>query len=625
MRGLAVVVALAGCAGDPVKDPDGAGGYPTDPTLSDTTPSDTTPAGCGGDLDGDGIDDCDDRACTLELPGAGAVAVRPDCEGDVPVLVPDPWRVREAWSDPSGGPIVGTPVTGQLTDDNGDGVIDADDVPDVAYVSFDDGTLSIASADGSGVHCTLGGFDHDGGVLIADVDGDGVNEVVADTTAYEIVALDGACDVEWTSVRVPSLLYPVPTAADLDGDGVVEIVFDRGVLDGRTGAVLAELEPADGDCWRAPYTGDLDQDGVAEIVLGNTVFDADGTVRWSLPGAGASCFGGAVDLDGDPEAELFFAYGDTLSVVDHDGAPRWSAPLAAANPGAPCAGDIDADGEAEIVVPNGTALTAFAADGQVQWSVPMTDYSGSAGCALFDLDGDLAYEVLVNDEVSVRIIDGRTGAVRWEDGSHASITYMESPVVADVDHDGAAELLVANSGTGAGLTVYRHAGGAWPAAGDTWGLPDYSGSNQAPDGSIPMAPQPTWQADNLFRGRPHEAVLGAPNLAAEVTGVCASSCVGGVGVVDLGLVVRNDGALPARATTAALYVVDAAGAEALAATVAVPAVDPGQALPGLTFEVPVQDWTGAYVVRLDDDGTRPSLGECDEGDNAVAGEAAVCP
>ncbi|MEZ4234974.1 MAG: hypothetical protein R3F59_02175 [Myxococcota bacterium] len=87
------------------------------------------------DVDGDGAADCVDDSCEVEIAGPGETPVRPECEGTAPIQIQDPWNVALEWSFEAGGGIVVSPVTGQLTDDNGDGQIDELDIPDVAFTS----------------------------------------------------------------------------------------------------------------------------------------------------------------------------------------------------------------------------------------------------------------------------------------------------------------------------------------------------------------------------------------------------------------------------------------------------------------------------------------------------------
>jgi hypothetical protein len=461
------------------------------------------------------------------------------------------------------------------------------------------------------------------------VDGDGRNEVAGPLADGRIRAVDGRCNTVWTSTSAYSLVYPVTTAADLDGDGDVEVISDVAVVDGSTGNHIATLAPNNSSCWRAPFTGDIDLDGDLEIMLADSVFSADGTRLFHLPisASSTSCFGGLANLDADPEAEILISSGYAIDAFEHDGTPLWSESLAVANPGPLCAGDIDGDDEVEIVAPNGTWITAFEANGRVKWSSPMQDGSGAAGCVVFDMNGDEVYEVLFADEIALRVYDGATGNVLWENTTHDSVTYFETPTVADVDNDGSAEMLVANSpfytGT-SGLTVFGHNGSGWPTSGPTWGLHDFSATNQNADGSIPSHPVAPWLQYNVFRGRPYDDVPGAPNLVAEVIDVCVSSCDPAAGVVSVAVQVTNDGGMDADRSFASLYVVDG-GAESLYVSQPVPASTAGEVQEAIVFDVALADWTGDYVVRLDDDGAGGAIGECYEDDNELVGSEAVCP
>jgi hypothetical protein len=621
---------------DPVE-----GSSETEEETTDWTSSSTDPADpCDGedndgdgevdegypDEDLDGVADCVDQECVVELTGPGEVPTRSECEGDEPIVIQDPWNVALEWGFDAGGSIVVSPVTGQLTDDNGDGMVNHFDIPDVAFTSYSNGNLYILSGDGSGPICTQAGWRTDGGVIIADVDSDGENEVVGPLTGGQIRAVNGACVTEWTSAQSYTLLYPVTTAADLNADGVVEVISDVAVVDGRNGSAVFTLAPANSSCWRAPFTGDIDQDGDVEVILGPTVFSSNGAPMWSAQGGGTSCFGGLANLDADPEAEVLISYGYDLIAHEHDGTPIWNATLAVPNPGPLCAGDIDGDSEVEVIVPNGVFLTAYEADGAVKWSAPMLDASGAAGCVVFDMNGDLTYEVLFADEDALRLYDGLSGNVLWQNGQHGSVTYFETPTVADIDNDGSAEMLVVNSSGIYGLTVFGHNGSGWPASGPTWGLHDFSATNQLPDGTIPQSPVAPWLQYNVFRGRPYDDVPGAPNLVGEVTDLCVSSCQPRTGIVSLAVQIANDGGTSSGATNASLYLVDpASGGERLYDTRPVDGTSAGDVLPSVVFDVKVKDWTGEYVIRVDDDGSRGAVGECYEDDNEIRGAAEICP
>ena len=583
------------------------------------------------DLDGDGVADCVDDDCVADGAPAGTVDLDEDCAAYDPGEVADPWDVAVEWnfSPSSNDYSVVSPVVGQLTDDDGNGTIDDADTPDVAITGYYTGKLYLLSGDGSGAHCSISGFRSDGGVALGDINGDGRNEVVGPLTNGRLMAVDGTCAPIWTSANTYSLLYPVCSLADLDGDGDVEVICDAAVVDGATGAHVAQLSPSNGSLWRTPAIGDLDQDGQQEIVLADSVFSSNGTRLWSISAPGAtSCFASIQDVDGDLEGEVAFSCGNKLTVIEADGTPIWTAGLSVANPGPPCAGDIDGDGEVEIIAPHGGTITAFNHDGSTLWSATMQDNSGAAGCAVFDMNGDSVYEVLFADETALRVYDGATGAVLYDNKKHGSVTYFETPTIADVDNDGSAEMLVVNSSGSYGmLTVFGHNGSGWPTAGPTWGIHDYAATNQNSDGSIPTLPTASWQAYNIFRGRPSSDIPGAQDLELLLLDVCVSSCDPTIGTVAISWQVSNPGGADSTdATTLSLYMLDEAGAETLYATESIGVIPTGESLASGEFVVPAADFgAGGFTLRVDDDGTGAGvLEECHEDNNEVVYAESFC-
>jgi hypothetical protein len=569
-----------------------------------------------------------DLSCQVDLPEGDKVHSLDECQPYNPDTVDDPWDVQLEWTFPAAKYIVATPVTGELTDDNDDHVVDSRDMPDVAFTSYMDGRLYIVSGDGSGEICHQDGWQGDGGIIIADVDSDGNNEVVGPLADGHIRAVDGICRTKWTSQQsyAGQLLYAVTTAADLDEDGRVEVIADVAVVDGQTGAPIATLTPKAG-VWRAPVVGDIDQDGDQEIVLGDSVFDKKGRKLFSAGGSGTSSFGALAQLDNDPEAEVIFSYGANLGVYERDGTPKWHRATRVTNPGPPCVGDIDGDGESEVIAPSGTALMAFEADGTPKWSAPMQDGSGAAGCIVYDMNADGVYEILFADEIALRVYDGKTGQALYENLKHDSGTYFETPVVADVDNDGSAEMLVVNSpvtGGASGLTVFGHVGSEWPASGQTWGLHDFSATNQNPDGSIPQHPDAPWLKYGIFRGRPYDDYPGTPNLTAEVVDVCTTGCDGSFDAdVVVSFQVSNDGGSDVDATKVSLYLVDQ-GEDVFFDSQRVPALDQGRSSDALTFTIPFDQWTGKIALVVDDEDGDAQIDECHEDDNRTVYSADLC-
>ena len=235
----------------------------------------------------------------------------------------------------------------------------------------------------------------DGPANVADVNGDGVNEVVVignvhdcHTSPYTdlyntpyILNVDrtrfNQDGYDWTTPPVDTgapisedynvieSVQPNPVTVDLDGDGKLEILFAS--YDGRLHALW--LDKTEHGNWPyAVYTGgayrfatepvvaDLDNDGHAEVIFGS----------WVQKGSHATGKLHILDSLGNPlqEVDLPPAYGS----------PDWNGALAA-----PTLANIDADGDLEVVL--NTAHSGFVAydlpgtgNARVLWSTGRGNY-----------------------------------------------------------------------------------------------------------------------------------------------------------------------------------------------------------------------------------------------------------
>src|SRR5262249_38061338 len=89
-------------------------------------------------------------------------------------------------------------------------------------------------------------------------------------------------------------------------------------------------------------------------------------------------------------------------------------------------------------------FSVFERDGSVLWTSLVSDESGCAAGTGFDFDGDGIAEAIYGDEDYSLVFNGLTGAELLKT-PRTSRTLIEYPVVADIDNDGSAEILVVSS------------------------------------------------------------------------------------------------------------------------------------------------------------------------------------
>ncbi|MCG8672947.1 MAG: beta-propeller fold lactonase family protein, partial [Pseudomonadales bacterium] len=160
-------------------------------------------------------------------------------------------QLKWAWRDEM---VRHAPLVAQLSDDNGDGQINAEDEPDVVFVSHPSfqrvqkqypGTIKVINGgDGTALSTftvpseSISGFSH---VALGDIDGDGVVEIVAITEDSTIVAYDHTGGTpKWESEPfMPNNegIWSTLALADLDGDSTVEIMVGKTVLNGNDGSI----------------------------------------------------------------------------------------------------------------------------------------------------------------------------------------------------------------------------------------------------------------------------------------------------------------------------------------------------------------------------------------------------
>ncbi len=606
---------------------------------------DSGPGSGDGSRDSSDPDWNSDDACADGSVAAVDVALGDACPYEVGGFTPIvEWDVPGERSD-------ALPVVGDL---------DGDGVPEIV-VNWKDGLsgageLAAYHGDGSGMLWRTSGADTGYGAApaIADVDEDGSPEVyvvreyaselwtfgagVYSVVAYSSTGLEIA---ESELFDDDSFDYATGvTVSDLDQDGSPEVIAGRAILnsDLSTRAVGAYGRgcPA--------YTGfgiygegaqpavvDIDLDGQQEVIAGNVMYDADANVVGRISGAseGAIAVG---NFDSDPEGEFVRVSGNTIQAYQTNGASMWG-PLT--NPSAnifpiPAVGDIDGDGRAEIIVAGGDVLWALnSEDGSILWEASVHDESGATGASIFDFDADGVPEVVYIDEIEMVAYNGADGVIKFQSFEHASATMYDYPVIADVDNDGHAEIVVVHDAFSSGISIYGDATNSWAPARGVWNQHDYTITNIEDDLSVPVGAAPNFTVYNSFHSASSVipgASLGA-ELQGEILGVCPDDC--DVGVLRVVARAMNTGENEVAAgVVVALYGRSSEGDVLVGTQTIAEPIPSGRTSVGLSFDVSTEDLVGvdALWLSVDDDGS--GLGrvpECVEDDNGYLYDGELCP
>lgn len=331
----------------------------------------------------------------------------------------------------------------------------------------------------------------------ADLTGDLAPEIIATTADGGLVAftqLASGWELLWKAPwqagmpggpctaanhRCP-LGWAGPSIHDLDDDGAPEIIREGTVF--ASDGTLLSLPPVGYASYSQgifPVLANLDDDAPVEFANGAYIWEWVGGA-WvqdpMFPGATASGPGhvavadfGAYGTGPATDAEIVVVRSNTVRIHALDGTLAMAAVTVPGNGGgAPTVADFDGDGLPEVGVagrayytvydidcgaaprPTGTCTlgrcdhtsSACAAGGLIMWSRSTQDLSSNVtGSSVFDFEADGRSEVIYADECFSRVYDGVTGDVVFSQ-YRSSCTWYENPLVADVDGNFRADLVI---------------------------------------------------------------------------------------------------------------------------------------------------------------------------------------
>jgi FG-GAP-like repeat len=528
-----------------------------------------------------------------EDPGEPATCLA-KCE-----YIPDPGQFNPvekfSWGDlaATNNDVMMAPIVTQLDDDNCDMKVDERDIPDIVFFTFEGNDYN----NNNGNSAALRAISIVGGQLVekwttnltTDEPGRSIasgdihptydgNEIVVCAENNRVRAYDAQGNAIWTSAILSTSCF-MPSLADLDQNGDVEVIVRGAVLDGQTGMIEAAMSNT-----QNVVVSDVTGDNMLEIVGSSIIYDSNGQV---IVDASADLSGvhpavGDLDNDGVPEIVTVNNSTHTLSVwhVDPNVAGGYLVlrsgidingtispnPCCAINPanagcngggGPPTIADFNGDGFPDVGLAGGIGYAVF--DGQklmdtvnvpndqtIAWLTQTQDCSSAqTGSSVFDFDGDGSAEVVYADEVTLHIYRGTDGLELFST-CNTSGTLWEYPLVADVDSDGHADIVVASNRYSSlncagqkttGIRIFGDTSGNWVRTRRIWNQHAYHVTNVEESGRIPAVEAQNYLQPGLNNFRQNVQPLGefsAPDLVVEPFPICAGEYTIGARVRNIG-------------------------------------------------------------------------------------------
>ncbi|WP_319021759.1 choice-of-anchor A family protein [Pseudoalteromonas undina] len=450
--------------------------------------------------------------------------------GDLPTVAEPiaPFSMQQKWqwnsSDfmPEHIQVISTPVVAQLNDDNGDGVINNNDVADVVIISYKDKDLS------NGIVRALNGVDgtelwnYSTGTVaadaryspaVADLDGDGVVEIVVSSRLKDYISVvdnEGVIKKQISKVGSNWSTIGNVSIADLDNDGSVEFSLGDAVYNYDIGSVYTF------DWAPSSVIFDSNSDGVQEVLSSGQLNDVYGAELWRYVGEDKIWFSSIADIDGDQQPEVILSIPATsatankskLVALEANGNVKWELDNSVnGGSGAQSISNFLGKDDMGIAHAGYKSIDMYNNQGGLVWSVANDDeWSGKIGLSAYDFNGDGIDEVIVQDHYKVRVLNGVNGEV-LSTVANSSGTLWEYPIVVDLEGDDNAELVVVSNNTDSrysinnGVTVYGAADNSkpWKNATRIWNQHSYHQTNISQDGKVPTYELPSWLNNNTYR------------------------------------------------------------------------------------------------------------------------------
>jgi|GEM_PF-4984641 len=415
--------------------------------------------------------------------------------------MPSDFELKEVYKS-DGINSMSTPM---VVDIDGDGITEIVSCkwPGVCNPFLSDGFVVIDGRNGAikGTISTVTYSTYGQPITIADINNDRKCEIMLldmDNYAY-CYSYNGA--LLWRSSFSLGARF-IPQLCDFNHDGLPELVFGKYIFNAQSGALLHKIDSYSAyNGYGAPHgidpngnskeltayyltaLMDIDGDGQCEICAGNTIYDIylsnftdsvgnrSAILHQVLGLSAISEYDGqtiVVDFDNDgdldvcvlglshdlrktapkPTVSVYVWEGQTNDIIAYyqfissgDESSTWT------GPSIPYCGDLDGDGLPEITFSiKGMGMMSFKYDASAPNHMLLrhnyAPFSETCGYTVFDFNADGKSEIVYRGAYTLSIIDGETLANLCSPIEAFSGTIAEYPVVADVNGDGVAEIVV---------------------------------------------------------------------------------------------------------------------------------------------------------------------------------------
>ena len=310
--------------------------------------------------------------------------------------------------------------------------------------------------------------------------------------------------------------------------------------------------------------------------------------------------------------------------------------------GAPTIADFDGDGLPEIGIAGQGGYLVWKPGVGFVWRSKTSDCSASTGSSVFDFEGKGEAKVVYSDQCFMRIYDGKTGNTLIQE-KNASCTAYEMPIVADTDGTGRAKIVIPSNtlcgypcdwGNGPqdqyfsdvyGVKVLSSPTDKWVNTRSVWNEHSYHVTNVNIDGTLPFPEPNSWapgQSNSYRQNVQGRGVFSAPDLTACEVKADLTDCHQGKATATV--TVYNGGALVVKAgVDVSVYAEGAAGTKLVATSKTTKSLSPGDS-EKITVDWAAPSPSAPVKLRavLDEKGL---VGDCHPENNVVESEMLSCP